>query len=178
MLQMGALLTTWRARSGTLRARLFAPAPRHEIGRRSFPEGKEAATSALDVTSGFLNSKGETRGDHRPMNHDSSRDRSRPKRKVALHVGYIGTRFRGLQRVNDHAQAHAAADQLETVISEAICATGGISRENVSDLTKVGWSRSSRTDKGVHSLSTILGLKLQVSIERICFCFQSLHSGK
>jgi tRNA pseudouridine38-40 synthase len=40
---------------------------------------------------------------------------------------------------------------------------GMISEENFGDLKKSGWSRASRTDKGVHAVVNAINLKIQVS---------------
>lgn len=44
---------------------------------------------------------------------------------------------------------------LEAEVETALHKMGGISDSNVGNLFKVKWSRSSRTDKGVHSLGTV-----------------------
>jgi len=97
---------------------------------------------------------------------DSDRDRSKAKRKVAMHVGYVGSEFRGLQRSYDPRQADLPLPQIETVLADALLAAGGVTAQNAENLSKVGWSRSSRTDKGVHSLSTVVSLKLLVAPDR------------
>ena len=47
---------------------------------------------------------------------------------------------------------------VEAALEEAIAKTGGILDSNRGALQKIDWSRSSRTDKGVHSLSTARAL--------------------
>lgn len=44
---------------------------------------------------------------------------------------------------------------VEDVLEEAIAAAGGILPSNVGQAHRTKWTRSSRTDKGVHSLSTV-----------------------
>jgi len=39
-------------------------------------------------------------------------------------------------------------DTVEDALAKALAAAGGIAPSNATDLKKVGWSRSSRTDKG------------------------------
>lgn len=86
------------------------------------------------------------------------------KRKVALFVGYDGTHYRGLQM--QPSQMHLSSLEghsktIEEVLEEAIFTSGGILESNRGNLGKVGWSRSSRTDKRVHSLSTVISMKLE-----------------
>ncbi|KAL4448956.1 hypothetical protein ABPG77_007673 [Micractinium sp. CCAP 211/92] len=86
------------------------------------------------------------------------------KRKVALFIGYEGTEYRGLQMQPNQALPLAAAPEatVEDALEEAIFRAGGILPSNRGQLSKVSWSRSSRTDKSVHSLATVVGLKMEV----------------
>ena len=43
----------------------------------------------------------------------------------------------------------------------ALARTGAIAASNAGDLKKIGWSRSSRTDKGVHALAGVVALKFE-----------------
>ncbi len=91
------------------------------------------------------------------------------KRKVALFVGYEGTRYRGLQ-IQPSQQGGEWGSQVpsltvEDVLEEAIYKSGGILDSNRGSLGKIGWCRSSRTDKRVHSLSTVISLKLECDPE-------------
>ena len=53
-------------------------------------------------------------------------------------------------------QRNSSNDQtIEEVLERGIAAAGGILPSNVGYSHKTGWSRNSRTDKGVHSLSTV-----------------------
>ncbi|KAL4422713.1 hypothetical protein ABPG75_008910 [Micractinium tetrahymenae] len=89
------------------------------------------------------------------------------KRKVALFIGYEGTEYRGLQMQPNQALPLASAPEatVEDALEEAIFRAGGILPSNRGQLSKVGWSRSSRTDKSVHSLATVVGLKMEVQPE-------------
>lgn len=56
-------------------------------------------------------------------------------------------------------------DSISTIEKEleiAIYKAGGIRDSNFGDLQKIAWARSSRTDKGVHSLSTMISLKMEI----------------
>ncbi|XP_058198741.1 putative tRNA pseudouridine synthase isoform X2 [Rhododendron vialii] len=80
------------------------------------------------------------------------------KKKVVMRVGYVGSGYRGLQMQRDENALSTIERELETAIFEA----GGIRDSNFGDLDKIGWARSSRTDKGVHSLATMITLKMEI----------------
>ncbi|XP_024544209.1 putative tRNA pseudouridine synthase [Selaginella moellendorffii] len=80
------------------------------------------------------------------------------KKKVAMWIGYVGTGYKGLQLHGDHPTIEADLDK-------AIYKAGGILDSNYGHHMKVGWARSSRTDKGVHSLATVISLKMELPID-------------
>lgn len=80
------------------------------------------------------------------------------KKKVVMRVGYVGSDYRGLQIQRDEHGFSTVEGELE----KAIFSTGGIRESNFGDLHKIGWVRSSRTDKGVHSLATMISLKMEI----------------
>ncbi|KAK7385606.1 hypothetical protein VNO78_31334 [Psophocarpus tetragonolobus] len=80
------------------------------------------------------------------------------KKKVVMRVGYVGTDFRGLQMQRDEHRLSTIEKELETAIFKA----GGMRDSNFGDLNKVKWGRSSRTDKGVHSLATMISFKMEI----------------
>ncbi|KAF5446608.1 hypothetical protein F2P56_032222 [Juglans regia] len=80
------------------------------------------------------------------------------KKKVVLRVGYVGTDYRGLQMQRDEHSLSTIEEELETAIFKA----GGIRDSNFGNLHKIAWARSSRTDKGVHSLATTISLKMEI----------------
>ncbi|XP_058074946.1 putative tRNA pseudouridine synthase [Magnolia sinica] len=80
------------------------------------------------------------------------------KKKVVMRVGYVGSDYRGLQMQRDVSTLSTIEAELETAIFKA----GGIRDSNYGNLHKVGWARSSRTDKGVHSLATMISLKMEI----------------
>jgi tRNA pseudouridine38-40 synthase len=88
-----------------------------------------------------------------------SDERQKVKRKVALTVGFVGSKYYGLQ-----FNAHAAVTlpTIEEDVLRALHAAGYISDMNANKPTKVKLSRASRTDKGVHAVRTVLTLKLLV----------------
>ena len=83
------------------------------------------------------------------------------KRKVALLLAYSGTRYQGLQK-------NPGAVTVEGALEAAIHRAGGITDENFGTLQKVSWSRAGRTDKGVHAVGQIIGLKLVGPGEPAC----------
>ncbi|KAH9314485.1 hypothetical protein KI387_023112, partial [Taxus chinensis] len=89
---------------------------------------------------------------------NQTRWKSVAKRKVAMRVGYIGTNFKGLQIQRDFPSTITIEGELERAMLKA----GGILESNYGNLHKIGWRRSSRTDKGVHSLATVIALKMEV----------------
>ena len=59
--------------------------------------------------------------------------------------------FAGLQLQRVEGEASTVEGVLETALFRA----GSILESNLGALGKIGWTRSSRTDKGVHSLATV-----------------------
>ncbi|KAL3133971.1 hypothetical protein ABBQ32_008415 [Trebouxia sp. C0010 RCD-2024] len=90
-----------------------------------------------------------------PQSHGMERTVT-AKRKVAVFVAYVGSSFRGLQIQRDQP-----GGTVEDVLQQAIYATGAILPSNYGDLHKIGWTRSSRTDKGVHALANVVAMKLE-----------------
>lgn len=75
-----------------------------------------------------------------------------------MRVGYVGTNYRGLQIQRDSGSLITIEDELEKAILKA----GGMLESNYGNLHKLGWRRSSRTDKGVHSLATVIAMKMEI----------------
>ncbi|KAK9844843.1 hypothetical protein WJX74_007519 [Apatococcus lobatus] len=93
-----------------------------------------------------------------------TQDRRTPKsvkRKVAMYIGYVGSDFSGLQIQPDQPDSITVESVLQAALTEAEL----ISEANSVSLTKVGWSRSSRTDKGVHSICTIISFKMELTLD-------------
>lgn len=71
------------------------------------------------------------------------------KKKVCLVFGYTGTGFSGLQMIDP------LVNTLERELENALFGLGCILPTNRQSLDKIGWSRSSRTDKGTSSFSSV-----------------------
>ncbi|KAF2477570.1 pseudouridine synthase [Lindgomyces ingoldianus] len=77
----------------------------------------------------------------------------RPKRKVAVMLGYSGTGYRGMQIDKKHKT-------IEGDLFSAFVAAGAISKANADDPKKSSLVRCARTDKGVHAAGNVISLKL------------------
>jgi tRNA pseudouridine38-40 synthase len=82
----------------------------------------------------------------------ASEDR-RPKRKVAVMLGYSGSGYKGMQIMPDQRT-------IEGDLFQAFVAAGAISKANADDPKKSGLVRCARTDKGVHAAGNVISLKL------------------
>ncbi|KAJ8759859.1 hypothetical protein K2173_009960 [Erythroxylum novogranatense] len=51
---------------------------------------------------------------------------------------------------------------IEGELEQAIFKDGGIQESNYGNLHKIGWARSSHTDKGVHSLATMISMNMEI----------------
>lgn len=79
----------------------------------------------------------------------------RPKRKVAVLIGYAGTGYKGMQ-MNHHEKT------IEGDLFSAFVAAGAIQKRNADDPKKSSFVRCARTDKGVHAAGNVISLKLTV----------------
>eukprot|EP00485_Elphidium_margaritaceum_P006359 CAMPEP_0202705026 /NCGR_PEP_ID=MMETSP1385-20130828/17623_1 /ASSEMBLY_ACC=CAM_ASM_000861 /TAXON_ID=933848 /ORGANISM="Elphidium margaritaceum" /LENGTH=570 /DNA_ID=CAMNT_0049363171 /DNA_START=87 /DNA_END=1795 /DNA_ORIENTATION=+ len=77
------------------------------------------------------------------------------KRKVALIVSYVGTKYHG-SAFNGDLSIPTISGQLFSTL----CEIGAISKENAIDPKKVAFSASSRTDKGVHAAAATFAVKM------------------
>ncbi|KAI9780036.1 MAG: tRNA pseudouridine synthase 1 [Geoglossum umbratile] len=77
----------------------------------------------------------------------------KPKRKVAVMIGYSGSGYRGMQ-------LNVKEKTIEGDLFNAFVAAGAISKANSDDPTKSSLSRCARTDKGVHAVGNVISLKL------------------
>lgn len=77
----------------------------------------------------------------------------KPKKKVAVMVGYAGTGYKGMQ-INDKEKT------IEGDLFKAFVEAGAISKANADDPKKSSLVRCARTDKGVHAAGNVISLKL------------------
>ncbi|KAF2112648.1 pseudouridine synthase [Lophiotrema nucula] len=84
----------------------------------------------------------------------------RPKRKVAVMIGYSGTGYKGMQI--DKKQKTIEGD-----LFAAFIVAGAISKANADDPKKSSLVRCARTDKGVHAAGNVISLKLIIEDEDI-----------
>ena len=84
----------------------------------------------------------------------------RPKKKVAVMIGYSGSGYRGMQMTNDQKT-------IEGDLFQAFVAAGAVSKANANDPKKVSFVRCARTDKGVHAAGNVISLKLIIEDEDI-----------
>ena len=86
---------------------------------------------------------------------DIAAEERRPKRKVAVLIGYAGTGYSGMQINHDEKT-------IEGDLFGAFVAAGAIAKTNADDPKKSSLVRCARTDKGVHAAGNVISLKLIV----------------
>lgn len=86
-------------------------------------------------------------------NEEIAAEERRPKRKVAVMIGYAGTGYRGMQVNGDEPT-------IERDLFQAFIDAGAISKANADDPRKSSLARCARTDKGVHAAGNVISLKL------------------
>ncbi|KAF2766583.1 pseudouridine synthase [Teratosphaeria nubilosa] len=79
----------------------------------------------------------------------------KPKRKVAVLIGYSGSGYKGMQITPNEKT-------IEGDLFTAFVKAGAISKANADDPKKAGLVRCARTDKGVHAAGNMISLKLIV----------------
>ncbi|KAL2832881.1 pseudouridine synthase [Aspergillus cavernicola] len=84
---------------------------------------------------------------------DIENEQRRPKKKVAVLIGYSGTGYKGMQM-------STTEKTIEGDLFAAFVAAGAISKANAVDPKKSSFVRCARTDKGVHAAGNVVSLKL------------------
>eukprot|EP00743_Colponemidia_sp_Colp-15_P007607 GILK01008230.1.p1 GENE.GILK01008230.1~~GILK01008230.1.p1 ORF type:complete len:545 (+),score=93.38 GILK01008230.1:94-1728(+) len=82
------------------------------------------------------------------------------KRTVAMLVSFIGSNYHGFTKTPGYIT-------VEEILERAIFEAGGLSQENFGELHKSKWSRSARTDKGVHAAGQIVSAKVYVNVPNL-----------
>ncbi|KAL8678354.1 MAG: hypothetical protein Q9186_005279 [Xanthomendoza sp. 1 TL-2023] len=80
-------------------------------------------------------------------------DGKKPKKKVAVMLGYSGSGYKGMQ-LNHHEKT------IEGDLFSAFVAAGAISKANADDPKKSSLVRCARTDRGVHAAGNVISLKM------------------
>ena len=84
------------------------------------------------------------------------------KRKLALHVAYVGTGYRGLQWQSPaQSTGVSGAEPVENVLERALVAAGAILPSNAGAPAKINWTRASRTDRGVHAAPVVVAMRAE-----------------
>ncbi|KAI9815523.1 MAG: tRNA pseudouridine synthase 1 [Pycnora praestabilis] len=92
----------------------------------------------------------------KPFSHeDIATEGRKPKRKVAVLIGYSGSGYKGMQ-------TNLTEKTIEGDLFAAFVAAGAISKANADDPKKSSLVRCARTDKGVHASGNVISLKLIV----------------
>lgn len=81
------------------------------------------------------------------------KEERRPKKKVAMMIGYCGTGYHGMQ-------LNPPNPTIEGAIFDALVKAEAISKANSTDLKKNAFMRAARTDKGVHAAGNVISLKI------------------
>ncbi|KAI9675400.1 MAG: tRNA pseudouridine synthase 1 [Caeruleum heppii] len=90
-----------------------------------------------------------------PPGGETVTEERKPKRKVAVLLGYSGSGYKGMQlNVNEKT--------IEGDLFAAMVSAGAISKSNSDDPRKSSLVRCARTDKGVHAAGNVISLKLIV----------------
>ncbi|KAL3457505.1 pseudouridine synthase [Aspergillus heterothallicus] len=91
---------------------------------------------------------------------DIEAEERRPKKKVAVLIGYSGTGYKGMQ-------LSTTEKTIEGELFAALVAAGAISKANATDPKKSSFVRCARTDKGVHAAGNVVSLKMIVEDSNI-----------
>jgi len=112
-----------------------------------------------DILERFTDSAGEKGGEE-----ESENVFELPRKKIpcAIVFAYVGNDFKG----NTQNVLLPRGSTVDDVIEDAIFNAGGILLPNYRSkgLQRLKWSRSSRTDKGVSSLFTVVGLRMEAPV--------------
>lgn len=87
-------------------------------------------------------------------------DVRKPKRKVAVMIGYNGSGYKGMQLGQNQKT-------IEGDLFRAFVQAGAISKANAEDPKKSSFVRCARTDKGVHAAGNVVSLKLIIEDSEI-----------
>ncbi|MCJ1379417.1 tRNA pseudouridine synthase 1 [Xylographa soralifera] len=134
---------------------------RHDVGRSEWARKSDDRRARNDAAQESV--KRQRLGDGTPVRKpvyavDFSKEEiegeeRRPKRKVAVMIGYSGSGYKGMQ-LNDKEKT------IEGDLFQAFVAAGAVSKANADDPKKSALVRCARTDKGVHAAGNVISMKL------------------
>ncbi|KAF6831558.1 tRNA pseudouridine synthase [Colletotrichum musicola] len=138
---------------------------KHDVGRsawsREATDKRGRNTEYQEFKRRKVNEDGEAAQSANPFTADEiASEARRPKRKVAVMVGYSGTGYKGMQINNEEKT-------IEGDLFKAFVAAGAISKANADDHKKSSLVRCARTDKGVHAAGNVISLKLIIEDEDV-----------
>lgn len=76
-------------------------------------------------------------------------------------IGYNGSDFQGSQFQKE------TKNTIEYELEESLLTSGLLHKSMYHNPRKSGWSRGSRTDKGVHALGNVITVKLDIPIKYV-----------
>jgi tRNA pseudouridine(38-40) synthase len=86
--------------------------------------------------------------------------KEKAKRKIAFTLAFVGSNYHGLQ-----LDLNSGVPTVEAEVESALYKLGCIHESNHLDLSKISWSRSSRTDKRVHCARLVISAKLEIPLD-------------
>ncbi|KAI9291266.1 pseudouridine synthase [Neoconidiobolus thromboides FSU 785] len=98
--------------------------------------------------------------DHSNEGRVKSDEPRKPKKKVALLMGFSGANYQGMQ-------VNPGAKTIEQDLFDALCKIGAVSKDNSDDIRKVGFMRAARTDKGVSAAGQVVSFKMIIEDDTI-----------
>ena len=97
--------------------------------------------------------------DHTSLSNTEDSSKFKIKKiKLAMIIGYIGSKYYGLQ----YNKLTEDLPTVEAALVKALFESGFISNVNMDNdvMDKIHWQRASRTDKGVHAIQNVVNVKL------------------
>lgn len=83
---------------------------------------------------------------------------------LMMHIAYMEQIPAGLQMIPSQVGRDDLLPPVEQLLEWAVMKAGLMRKENFGAFHKVRWSRSSRTDKGVHSLASVVSFKAHCNV--------------
>ncbi len=114
-----------------------------EAGTAPISSAIQSTEEAITTTNNNTTTKQENEEDETKL----------PKRKVALFIGFLGTKYMGFQMNKNQRTIQA---EIELALYRAKL----LSPSNFGYPNKYSWSSSARTDKGVHSCAQVCSVKI------------------